>query len=636
MPIDAKRTPGKPFFKVNQQNSWESEAVTNPSVVKKDGLTHMFYRAVSGKTELEGVSVNLSVIGKAEGNSPDNPVTRKVFITPSTEWDKFGCEDPRATYIDNECFIFYTAISSYPAAPDSIKVGLAISKDLDTVSEKHLITSFNSKAMTLLPEKIDGKFCALLTVNTDTPPSKIAVAYFDNKEDMWSEDYWKSWHKEMDSHTLPLDWTNMNHLEVGATPIKTKYGWLFFYCDINDYFSGDKVTHVRVALLDLKDPLKIVGILKESLLRAREKQIFPGGVVKDGDSITLFLTENEKEISKAEVSEKELLKNIQITNTVPVKFERLPGQPVLNPINDHPWESMGVFNPGAIKTDDGVHLLYRAQSHDGISRLGYAFSKNGSDFTYREKDPVYTPREDFEMKKVEGINSGCEDPRLTEIDGRIYMCYTAYTGQGVSRVALTSIKSEDFKSRNWKWDKPILISAPEIYDKDACVLPEKFRGKYLFFHRIMPGISVEYSENLKFGSNNWLKTESYILPHPHRFDSDKIGIGPPPIKTPFGWLLIYHGVSKNDKSYRVGAMLLDSIRPEIVVARTEYPILEPENESEFAGDIGIVFPCGMAKIGEEIFLYFGGGDKNISVAKIKLSKLINFLKNQVNIKYLQL
>lgn len=596
----------------------------------------MFYRAVSEKTEHEGVSLNLSAIGKAEGKSWDNLVTRKLFLSPSTEWDKFGCEDPRVTYIDNEYFVFYTAISSFPPGPESIKVGLAISKDLDTVSEKHLVTPFNSKAMTLLPEKVGGKFCALITVNSDSPPSKIALAYFDKKEDIWSDDYWKSWYNELEKNVLPLNWTTMNQLEVGATPVKTKYGWLFFYCDINHYFSGERVTQVRAVLLDLNNPQKVVGILKEPVLRARERQIFPSGIIKDNDRIVLFLTEGEKGISSAEISEKEILKNIQITNTVPVRFQRLPGQPVLNTINNHPWESMGVFNPGAIKMDDGVHLLYRAQSHDGISRLGYAFSKNGTDFIYREKDPVYSPREDFEMKKVEGINSGCEDPRLTEIDGKIHMCYTAYTGQGVSRVALTSIKTEDFKSRNWKWEKPILISAPEIYDKDACMLPEKFRGKYLFFHRIMPGISVEYSDNLNFGNGNWLKTESYILPHPHRFDSDKIGIGPPPIKTPFGWLLIYHGVSKNDKSYRVGAMLLDSVRPEIVVARTEYPILEPENESEFAGEIGIVFPCGMAEIGGEIFLYYGGADKNISIAKIKLSSLINFLKNQVSIKYLQL
>jgi len=71
---------------------------------------------------------------------------------------------------------------SYPDSrpeAESIKVGLAISKNLKTVEEKHLVTPFNAKAMALFPEKITGKIWAILTVHTDKPPAKICLASFD-------------------------------------------------------------------------------------------------------------------------------------------------------------------------------------------------------------------------------------------------------------------------------------------------------------------------------------------------------------------------------------------------------------------------------------------------------------------------
>jgi len=84
----------------------------------------------------------------------------------------FGCEDPRVVRLDDKYYIFYTALATYPFSAEGIKVGLAITKDFEMIEAKHPVTTFNSKAMTIFPERINGKIAALLTANTDLPPSK--------------------------------------------------------------------------------------------------------------------------------------------------------------------------------------------------------------------------------------------------------------------------------------------------------------------------------------------------------------------------------------------------------------------------------------------------------------------------------
>ena len=138
-------------------------------------------------------------------------------------------------------------------------MGLAISRDLEKIEEKHLITPFNAKAMTLFPEKINGKMWAVLTVNTDKPPSRMCLASFEKEEDMWQESYWQKWYKNFEKYSLPLQRQPQDHIEVGAPPIKTKHGWLLFYSYIRDYFSSKRHFGIEAVLLDLKDPLKIIA-----------------------------------------------------------------------------------------------------------------------------------------------------------------------------------------------------------------------------------------------------------------------------------------------------------------------------------------------------------------------------------------
>ena len=148
--------------------------------------------------------VELSTIGVAEADGSGAFGPARQLIVPTEPWEQFGCEDPRVTKIGDTYYVFYTALAGYPFGPDNIKVAVATTKDLKTIDQKHLVTPFNAKAMALFPERVDGKLRAILTVNSDRPPSSIAIAEFDHPEDMWSPYFWEKWYNNLEAHTLDL------------------------------------------------------------------------------------------------------------------------------------------------------------------------------------------------------------------------------------------------------------------------------------------------------------------------------------------------------------------------------------------------------------------------------------------------
>ncbi len=269
-------------------------------------------------------------------------------------------------------------------------------------------------------------------------------------------------------------------------------------------------------------------------------------------------------------------------------------------------------------------------SQDNTSVLGYASSHDGIHLDYRHPDPIYVPREDFEQKQQPG-NSGCEDPRLTVIGDRIYMCYTAFDAKNPPRVALTWINVDDFLNMKWIWANPVLISPPGVDDKDACVFPEKVHDpgngdeKYLIIHRIGNDIDSALSSSLEFDGKTWLRDYRWILPKQGCWDSVKIGVAAPPIKTKEGWILLYHGVDE-ESIYRVGAVLLNLKNPLEVIARTDEPIFEPEEAYEKIGIVNnVVFPCGAVTIEDKIYMYYGAADRVIGVATLETEKLLRAL-----------
>jgi predicted GH43/DUF377 family glycosyl hydrolase len=632
-----KRSDENPILIPNREHPWESEAVFNGCPIKKGSEIHLLYRAVSALHyhAESGAQLRVSTIGHGVSRDGIHFKKRTQLILPEEDWERYGCEDPRITKLGGKYYIFYTALSTYPLTPDGIRVGVAVTKDFRTI-KKYPVTPFNAKAMALFPEKIDGGIWAILTANTDKPPSKIALARFEREEDIWSPDFWPNWYASLDTHAINFQRSDRDHVEIGAPPIKTKHGWLLIYSYIRNYFSNRKIFGVEAALLDLHDPSKIIARTDMPIMTPEEEYelygevpniVFPSGALLNRGRLHIYYGSADTTCSLATCSLKRLMDAMLIRQKEHIQFERYAQNPILEPIKEHSWESKAVFNPAAWYDGRRTHLLYRAMSDDNTSVFGYAALDDDMSVHERLPDPVYVPRKPFEQKNISGGNSGCEDPRITKLGDRLYVCYTAFDGVNSPRVALTSIGAKDFLNKKWKWEDPVLISPPGIDDKDACVFPQKINGKYVIIHRIGNDIDIAFARHMRFGKRVWLEEHKWLKPRPGHWDSLKVGISAPPLKTKRGWILIYHGVSEDDHIYRVGAVLLDSRDPEHIIGRTDYPLFEPETSYEKQGQVGnVVFPCGAAIINDTVYMYYGGGDSVVGVAYMKVDKLLRILK----------
>jgi len=312
--------------------------------------------------------------------------------------------------------------------------------------------------------------------------------------------------------------------------------------------------------------------------------------------------------------------------------------PIIAPIKEHKWESRQTFNPAVLFEDGKAHLLYRAIGEDGVSRLGYAASYDGINIDERLKKPVFTyssgtsnylkakPYHVFEYISG-GSWAGCEDPRITRIGDTVYMLFVSFDGRNIPRLAITSIGLEDFLKKRWKWGGVKIISPPGVIDKSGCLFPEKIKGKYVILHRIFPNILIDFVDDLNFKEGQYLKGEYSIKVRKNYWDSRKIGAGAPPIKTKYGWLLIYYGVDNLDPSkYKIGAMLLDLKNPANVLYRTDEPILEPIEWYEQEGHkAGVVYPCGAVIIGGDLFVFYGGADTVVCVATANFEEFLQAL-----------
>lgn len=630
------RSINNPILSPNNFNDWENYAVFNPTIIKKNSEYHMFYRAMGNERIINGKKLRPSVIGHARSLDGIKFIDRKLFIDPELSFEKYGAEDPRITFFEDRYYLFYTAVSNHPSNHLGVKSAVAIlDKDFNLI-EKHLVTPFNSKGMVLFPDLINGKITVMLTVNTDKPPSTIAYAQFDQISDIWNPQFWNTWYEKYSDHKINFCRVNSDQVEVGATPILTEYGWLIIYSYIKNYFTKP-IFRIEAAMLDATNIQKMIGRVEDPLLIPEEKYelegqvkriVFPEGVIVENDKLQVYYGAADNFIAMASVDLKDFFSNFSINAPEVLRCEKFANNPLLLPIESHKWEDKAVFNPATVDIDGYIYLIYRALSNDNISRMGLAISKDGLFIDERLDESIYWPRIDAE--KV-----GCEDPRITMIDDKIYMCYTAYDGI-TPRIAITWILKSDFLKRAWdKWTLPKLITKPNEENKDGALFPDKINGKYALFHRLEPNMYIDYVDDLEFKDKSFLDCFGKIETGKKLWDGLKIGINNPPIKTEFGWLVFYHGVSEIDHHYRLGAVLLDLKNPTRVIARTLYPILEPEFYFETKGVVdNVVFPCGHAIRNDQIYLYYGGADRVVCGAKISFSKLLDYLIRSKEKKYL--
>ena len=295
-------------------------------------------------------------------------------------------------------------------------------------------------------------------------------------------------------------------------------------------------------------------------------------------------------------------------------WRRVSERPILSPEGDG-WESAGTFNPAVVMHDGKFVMLYRAQDKQGVSRLGYAESKDGVRFT-RRPDPVLVPETDYEK------DGGVEDPRLVQIGDTYYLTYTGYNKKDAQLCLATS---RDLVH----WDrKGVILPANKgnwnvKWTKSGAIVPEKIAGKYWMYFL---GTAADGTDQTGLASSSDLlkwteETKTPVLPRrAGAFDSRVVEPGPSPLLASDGIVLIYNGA--DDKLvYRTGVAVFDRQNPRKVLYRSEQPIFAPERIWEKAGQVpNVVFVEGMVRQDNRFLFYYGGADEYVGVAEANTKK----------------
>jgi len=304
-------------------------------------------------------------------------------------------------------------------------------------------------------------------------------------------------------------------------------------------------------------------------------------------------------------------------------FRRHKLNPILTAAH-WPYAVNSVFNPGATLLSDGTTLLLcRVEDRRGLSHLCAARSVNGVDQWQIDDRPTMPADPEHYPEELWGI----EDPRLTWVPelNKYAIVYTAFSRDGPG-VALAF--TEDFHH----FERFGVIMPPE--NKDAALLPHRIGGQWAVMHRPVSDprahMWISYSPDLHHWGTHKLMLEAR---RGAWWDATKIGLSPPPIETPQGWLVIYHGVRRTPAGclYRLGLALFDLQNPERCLKRGDEWIFGPEEPYEQHGDVGnVVFSCGctVAPDGDTVHLYYGAADTSIALATGSVRSMLEWLEQQ--------
>ncbi len=314
---------------------FENKGVLNPACIHTDGITHMFYRAISNN--------DISSIGYCQ--LVDNKVIKRLempVLFPEYDYERKGVEDPRITFLDGTYYLIYTsydgknALISYATSKDLVhfvKQGIISPKisydeveDIfrgSKVGKQYIISErlhkqrwgkdilLFEKDASLFPQKFGGKFALLHRILPG-----IQIIYFNNFSDL-TADHWRDYLKNLNDFIVldPLFWFENRNIGGGCPPIKTEDGWLMIYHAVENTPSGN-IYHATAALLDLKNPLKVLGRLRQPLFSPKEPEeksgvtnnvVFPTGAVVRDKRLHIYYGAADKLIAAKSVDLAELL-----------------------------------------------------------------------------------------------------------------------------------------------------------------------------------------------------------------------------------------------------------------------------------------------------------------------------------------
>ena len=298
-------------------------------------------------------------------------------------------------------------------------------------------------------------------------------------------------------------------------------------------------------------------------------------------------------------------------------FTRYQGNPIMTP-EDWPYPANAVFNPAAVKLNNETLLLVRVEDMRGFSHLTVARSADGFTNWQIDPEPTLQANESSQEEKW-----GLEDPRIIWLEEQKQFAIT-YTSFGDGGPVVSLVITKNFKS----FARLGVLLPPE--DKDACLFPRRFRGRFALIHRpIVRGEAhmwLSFSPDLK----HWGDHRTLIRTRPGFWDCHRVGLACQPIETEHGWIIFYHGVRSTTAGaiYRLGLALLDIEEPWKVLRRSEEWVLGPSALYERIGDASdVIFPTGATihKETNQLNLYYGAADCTVAVATAKLSDIIDYV-----------
>jgi predicted GH43/DUF377 family glycosyl hydrolase len=352
---------------------------------------------------------------------------------------------------------------------------------------------------------------------------------------------------------------------------------------------------------------------------------------------------------------------------------RVSKQLLLRPDDFAPWrddfEVIGAFNPGVAEVSGQVILLVRVAERPRETRAGFiglprftTDSELAIDWVRQEEVEFIDPRvvqlletgcvrltfvshlrvvrlkDDLTAARPTATGSeaaflpgepweefGVEDPRITPIDGRFYFTYVAVSRHGAA-TALAS--TDDFR----QFTRHGIIFPPE--NKDVVLFPERLDNQHVALHRPNGKTPFTAPEMWIARSSDLISWGQHapVFAEKTGWESGRVGAGAPPIRTPFGWLEIYHGNRRPTAAGEVGqyvaaAIVLDAHDPRRIIARSSEPLFTPTEPFEREGFVAdVVFPTGVVSRGDSLVVYYGASDTFTGVAELSLQDVLASLR----------
>ncbi len=321
----------------------------------------------------------------------------------------------------------------------------------------------------------------------------------------------------------------------------------------------------------------------------------------------------------------------------------------------HPdFRVIGVFNPAVVKVNGHTIMLVRVAEMSRVYDDGHVMIPMYRNRQYSFiKIPADDPNYDFSDARVirnhdqsylssishfrvarstDGINFtfdatpilpssmyeeyGIEDPRITPIDGRYYITYTAVSTCGIN-VAL--MVTDDFVS----FERLGIIFPFD--NKDCVIFPKKINNAYYAYHR--PSTSAFGKLDIWIAKSNnlihWGEHEALISARITYGPSIRVGAGAVPLLTERGWVVIYHSADKYNR-YHLAALLVDAHNPAKILMRSKRPLVEPSEFYEVQGFVPhVIFTCGLTTEGDGINIFYGACDEQVAMCHLRYDELFD-------------